>query len=173
MTTETLQPVAPTLPSVFDNKTDIRGMLEEEIKFLLTLSMSEMESPPSALTRPVKATELERVLTEEFKVTPLPFALAVIVKRLSAMCPDMQFNPGLLVLLTHLASNPAICVMLAYSLYRETQKLGRPVTINDFCMDLCPLGVPTEAAFSAYWDTQKGKTRNEPDNWIDTRAVWA
>lgn len=177
MTTEKVQPVAPSIPSVFEKHGATRPMTDEEAKFMITLSIAEMKQPENPLVVPVKFSEMEDKLKELANVTNLGFGLSVLLRRLAGNCPDMKALPGLILLLSDLITSPGNAVILAYSLFRatkgETALSGKDhMTMTDFCMSVAPMGFPTEERFKEVWAMQKGTVPSEPDNWLDTRLVW-
>ncbi|QIG76045.1 hypothetical protein EVC24_024 [Rhizobium phage RHph_I4] len=170
--TEAVKHVAPKIESIFtSDPSKVRGLTEDEAKFLMQICLAAGANSESILIKPVKGSELEQHVTETLKVK-MPFGLAVLVKRLAVMTPDIHYVPGIVVFLSSMCDNPAQCVMVAYSLYRETQRNnGLPVDEIVLCERLIPEGLPTEGHMESIWVSQKRDGR--PDNWLDTRDAWA
>lgn len=171
MADETVQPVAP-IPSIFTKDASKTGDLHrDESVFITNIYLSKGTHPA---IEPVPAKELEDRL---FQLTgkTLPFTIAVLVKRLEAMCPEIEFSPSVIFLVSGRINSPGVAVLYAYSLYQETMKQGGPLSVEYMCLQVMPNGFPTDDHMRQIWDAQKGRTLENGtvcDNYIDHAEAW-
>ncbi len=119
------------------------------------------------------ATDATAAETTKLFRTPLPFALAILLKRIEVHAPELPLRGGVVMCLACMCDNPAKAVMWAFYLVKRTRALGHSVTMHDLAQDF-PYGFPADDAMSTLWDDQKGyKHGLRNDNLLDTAAPWA
>jgi len=128
---------------------DVRPMEEEEMKNLFIMMQIVGEHPDK--------------IDEVFEENTAQMAGQIAVKRLAYHAT--QYDKALLVFVLTLCESPGLVVLWCYTLHLMAAELGRAATINDFCTQFFPMGVPTEKALEAAWDAQKG---TECDNRLDS-----
>jgi hypothetical protein len=108
-------------------------------------------------------------IRDHFKEDASIFQLDVMLRRLEAAPPELQFCAQTVLMATQLAPNVGSIVMWAYTLVRETQLNG--VVTMSVLADLFPDGFPTEEGYSRMWAQQKNY-KGAGDNWLDTKDAW-
>lgn len=113
------------------------------------------------------ATEMTKRL-----LSPLPFALAILLKRIEVHAPELPLREGVVMWLGSLCDSPGKAVMWAFYLVKRTRALGHAITMHDLAEDF-PYGFPADDAMATLWDDQKGyKHGLRNDNLLDTAAPW-
>lgn len=159
------------VPSLFDKhpRDAVEPMTIEFSKIFLQFTMDEVKNG----ARPIPSADLEKELQRGHD-QPLPFPVAVMVKRLEINAPDLTFVPNVVLLLALVAPNVASVVMWSYSLVRETRKRkAEPIKIMDLG-EMLPWGFPKEDWYHRNWEAQKfdiGQGRS-PGNFLDTIYPW-
>ncbi|PZU95550.1 MAG: hypothetical protein DI527_00650 [Chelatococcus sp.] len=119
--------------------------------------------------------QVESVPIEQLAATfgeTAPFAVAVMLGRLSIFAPGMQVREPTLLFLVTICDTPGNVTMWAFYLVRRTRQLGRAVSVVDLAKDF-PFGFPTSEAMRELWDEQKGEPGSRVDNRLDDPSEWA
>jgi len=85
-----------------------------------------------------------------------------------------RITPALAVFVASICDRPGNAVMWAYTLCCMAAKKPdkEAVDIMDWTMEF-PTGVPTDEAYRAVWESQKGHNIGEKfDNWLDNSENW-
>lgn len=143
----------------------IRPLSHIEAKYLIGLVMRE--------NRGHTVTDLSLPDFPSINGTEPPLALRILFGRLKALSPNIKVAQDLLVFLALLSSSPGIAVMWAYTLHKM-QKPGELLTLTEWSASF-PYGVPTNEAYRAIWDAQKGRNNGDPkvDNYLDMQETWS
>lgn len=120
------------------------------------------------------------MLAEESEIAELEkqmadlFEFKVAKKRLECfVCVPAEKR--LLILIVTLSSSLGAISIYMHSLWSMWQAAGKPetFTIHDFIMHGYGEGFPTNQAMSDFWDKQKVKVENGPDNLLDYPHIYA
>lgn len=161
--------IVPSIPSLYEfmkagNRQ--RELTRENTRDLIMMKEFERSHAPD----PVVATNLEAAFKGGQNVK-LPFALEVVCKRLAIHGPEQTYYPSVVAWATMVCEDrTASFVSVAYSLHRETKKMGAPYNLDGFCINVVPFGVPTDECYKEYWDNQRAANEG---NWLNDGRVWA
>lgn len=119
------------------------------------------------------------MLAEESEIAELEkqmadiFEFKVAQKRLTCFV-QVPAEKRLLLLIITLSSSLGAISIYMHSLWHMWQTAGKPetFTIHDFIMYGFADGFPTQQAMSDFWDKQKVKTDNGPDNLLDYTHIY-
>lgn len=165
----------PTLASV----TERRVMTEEESLFLVMATLAEHTVTSDPNKKELVSGTIDECIEALGEEMANNDAGKIFLGRLKAAGTVLTYSPIFISYLMTLASNIAGIVMWAYFLVEETRKAGRTLTITDFG-DFFPMGIPTEEAVHAYWDSQKVTASDDQatlfgwptDNRLDLIETW-
>lgn len=167
--------VGINVPTVFDvEPNETRPMTREESNAFVTLSLSAHQKP-SAI---VKGKDLDAAFREQFKVpegSPLPFQIAVGVKRLEVCDPEGEFDTDMVMFaFGALSDRVGNVVLWAHGLSKgRVRNNGQAITLAVWAEQLHPMGVPTTEAMARIWDAQKCHVLGvKGDNYLDLQEAW-
>lgn len=147
------------------NPADLRRMTDDESRGMIAICLRRELNDPVEFTLDHPPHE---IFEDKEGLGPMPFPLAVLVKRLQRV--GGVYSPAVVLWASLFCTTPGCSVMWAYALWL-THKNSGPVTLETLTMGPFSYGVPTIEALHRVWDSQKNV--NSPlGNLLDDPATW-